>query len=174
MSLKKFRDLICPCMSHAKQRDTVDEIVAEFKHCLHIWDICMRKKDRNVRLEIARCSSTECHQHKEGTESAALYAKASKTTSNFLSYLLCPQIQRDELAVQVMVGPSTFAAEMETAKLSNIAAAMRKKSSREADFRASRATKGSTKKLKKKDRRKSYPRGQLIQDSDGTRRSAAS
>ena len=47
LSLKKFRELICPCMSHAKQRDTADEIVAEFKHCLHTWDICIRKKDRN-------------------------------------------------------------------------------------------------------------------------------
>ena len=157
LSLKKFRELICPCMSHAKQRDTADEIVAEFKHCLHTWDICMRKKDRNVRLEIARCSSTECSQHKGGSESAELYANASKTTSNFLSYLLCPQIQRDELAVKVMVGPSTFAAEMETAKSNNIAAAIRKKSSRDADFRASRATKSSTKKLKKERQEKALP-----------------
>ena len=56
-----------------------------------------------------------------------------------------------------MVGPSTFAAEMETAKSNNIAAAIRKKSSREADFRASRATKGSTKKLKKERQEKSLP-----------------
>ena len=157
LSLKKFRELICPCMSHAKQRDTADEIVAEFKHCLHTWDICMRKKDRNVRMEIARCSSTECPQHKEGSESAELYAKASKTTSNFLSYLLCPQIQRDELAIKVMVGPSSFAAEMETAKSNNIAAAIRKKSTRDADFRASRATKGSIKKLKKERQEKALP-----------------
>jgi hypothetical protein len=87
LSLKEFRELICPCMSHSKQRGTADEIVAGFKHCLHTWDVCMRKKDRNVRLEIARCSSTECPQHKEGSESAEIYAKASKTTSNFLSCL---------------------------------------------------------------------------------------
>jgi hydrogenase/urease accessory protein HupE len=82
------------------------------------------KEVRNVRLEIACCSSTECPQHKEGSVSAELYAKASKTTSNFLRYLLCPLIQRDELAVQVMVGLSTFAAEMETAKSKNIVAAV--------------------------------------------------
>ena len=133
LTLKKFRELICPRVSHAKQRDTADEIVAEFQHYFHAWDVCMKKKDRNVRLKIARCSSTECPQHKDGSESAELYAKASKTTSNFLSYLLCPQIQRDELVVQVMVGPSTFAAEMETAKSKNIAAAVRMLTSEQVD-----------------------------------------
>ena len=174
MSVKKFRELICPCMSHAKQRDTADEIVAEFKHCLHTWDVCMRRKDRNVRLEIARCSSTECPQHKEGSESAALYAKASKTTSNFLSYLLCPQIQRDELAIQVMVGPSTFASEMETAKSNNIAAAMRKKSAAMLILEQVEQQRVLLRNSKKKDRKKSYRQGQLIQDSDGIRRNAAS
>jgi hypothetical protein len=31
LSLKRFRQLICPCMTKAKQRDTADQIVAEFK-----------------------------------------------------------------------------------------------------------------------------------------------
>ena len=43
MSLRRFREFICPCMTKAKQRDTADQIVAEFKHCLKTWDD-MRKK----------------------------------------------------------------------------------------------------------------------------------
>jgi hypothetical protein len=31
LSLKRFRQLICPCMTKAEQRDTADQIVAEFK-----------------------------------------------------------------------------------------------------------------------------------------------
>jgi hypothetical protein len=49
LSIKRFREQICPCMTHAKQRDTADEIVAEFKHCLHTWDVNMRKQNPNVK-----------------------------------------------------------------------------------------------------------------------------
>ena len=107
LSIKRFRELICPCMTHAKQRDTADEIVAEFKHCLHTWDVNMRKQNPNVKAEIAKC---RCSQHKEGSETATLYAKASKSPTSFMAYLLCPQIQREELAVKVFEGQSTFAA----------------------------------------------------------------
>ena len=61
LSLRRFRELICPCMTLAKQRDTVDETVAEFKHCLLIWDVNMRYRIgmlklllRNVRTQDAR------------------------------------------------------------------------------------------------------------------------
>jgi hypothetical protein len=87
-------------MTKAKQRDTADQTVAEFKQCLKSWDF-MRKKDNNIKSVIARCSTTECPSHKEGTATAALYTAASKTTSNFLTYLLCPKIDRNELAVHV-------------------------------------------------------------------------
>jgi hypothetical protein len=48
LSLRRFLELLCPCMTKAKQRDTADQIVAEFKQCLQSWD-GMRKKDNNVR-----------------------------------------------------------------------------------------------------------------------------
>lgn len=158
LSLKKFRELICLCMTEAKQRDTADEIVAEFKQCLHTWDIGMRKKDPHVRAEISRCSATECPQHKAGTTSADLYSKASKSTSQFLAYLLCPQIERPELAVKALDGPSAYAAELEIAKGINIDAAKKKKERREASFRASNACKGSTSKLKKERQKVALPR----------------
>lgn len=156
LSVKRFRELICPCMSDAKQRDTADETVAEMKHCLQTWE-GLRKKDPNVKAQIILCRATECHQHKEATESADLYSKASKTTSGFLTYILCPQIQREQLSIQVMIEPSTFAADMEAAKSSNISAAVKNKRSRDENFRASGAKKGSTKKLKKERQSKVLP-----------------
>lgn len=99
-SLRRFRELICPCMKKAKQRDTADQIVAEFKHYLKSWDD-MRKKDNNIKLAIFRCQSTECSYHKDGLLSATIYTGASKSTSNFLAYLLCPRIERNELAVRI-------------------------------------------------------------------------
>ena len=67
LSLRRFRELICPCMTQAEQRDTADEIVAEFKLCLLTWNICMRKKDSNVRASIARCQLTDYQKHKKGS-----------------------------------------------------------------------------------------------------------
>jgi hypothetical protein len=100
LSQRKFRELICPCMTKAKQRDAADQIVAEFKQCLKTWER-MRKRDNNVKTAIQRCRNTECRLHNEGSNQAALYASASKSTTNFLKYLLCPQIERNELAIQV-------------------------------------------------------------------------
>ena len=54
LSIKRSRELICPSMTHAKQTDTADEIVTEFKHCLHTWDVSMRKQNPNVKAEIAK------------------------------------------------------------------------------------------------------------------------
>jgi hypothetical protein len=93
ISLRRFRALICPCMSKAKQRDTADEIVAEFKYCLVTWDTGMRKKDKNVRGAIEKCQLTDCPVHKQGSASAKLYAEGSKSPSQFMSYLLCPKIE---------------------------------------------------------------------------------
>ena len=100
MSLRRFRELICPCMTKAKQRDAADQIVAEFKQCLKTWDD-MRKKDNNVKLAITRCQSTECSYDKDGSPSPAMYTGASESTSKFLAYLLCPQIERNELAIRI-------------------------------------------------------------------------
>lgn len=158
LSLKRFRELMCPCMTEAKQSDTADEIVAEFKHCLSTWNIEMRKINCHVRAEITRCSATDCPQHKLGSLSAELYSAASKSTSGFLSYLLCPQIQRPKMAVKVMDGPSNFAEEMEEAKEKNIKAAAEKKVKREADYRASNATKGPTSRKKKERQSVRLPR----------------
>lgn len=116
LSIQRFRGLICPSMTDAKQRDTADEIEAEFKHCLSTWDVGMRKNNQHVRAEIVKCSNTDCPQHKSGTSSADCYAKASRTTSQFLAYLLCPQIQRPELAVKVYSEESNFNKKMEEAK----------------------------------------------------------
>ena len=142
LSLRRFRELICPCMTLAKQRDTADEIVAEFKHCLLTWDVNMRKKDRNVKASIEKCSNTECAQHKKDTASAALHALASKSPSHFMSYLLCPQIQRDELAVKVSDGLNAYAAKLDATKAENIAAAVNAKANRDSNYWASGAKKG--------------------------------
>jgi hypothetical protein len=142
LSLRRFRELICPCMTLAKQRDTADEIVAEFKQCLSTWDINMRKKDSHVKASIEKCSNTECCQHKKNTQSAALYALASKSPSHFMSYLLCPQIQRDELAVKVSDGLDAYSAKLEAMKADNIAAAVAAKANRELNYWASAVKKG--------------------------------
>jgi hypothetical protein len=63
-------------MTLAKQRDTADEIVAEFKQCLSTWEIDMRKKDSHVKVSIEICSNTKCCQHVKNTPSAAPYALA--------------------------------------------------------------------------------------------------
>jgi hypothetical protein len=142
LSLRKFRELICPCMTLAKQRDTADEIVAEFKHCLLTWDTNMRKKDSNVKASIEKCKNTECAQHKRGSNSAELYAVASKSPSHFMKYLMCPQIQRDELAVKVADGNSNYAAKLAASKAANIAAAVTAKAKKEEDYWASGAKRG--------------------------------
>ena len=142
LSLRRFRELICPCMTQAKQRDTADEIVAEFKQCLLTWDISMRKKDRNVMQSIEKCSNTECAQHKKNTASAALYAMASKSPSHFMKYLMCPQIQRDELAVKVSDGQDLYSAKLEVIKAENIAVLVDKKAKRDLNYWASGAKKG--------------------------------
>jgi hypothetical protein len=110
-SMKKFRELIYPCMTRAKQTDSADEIVAEFntQHFLNTWDVCMKKQSQNIKAEITKCRLTERSQDKEGSETAPLYSKASKSPTALLAYLLCPQIQRIELVVEVFEGPSTFA-----------------------------------------------------------------
>ena len=142
LSLRRFRELICPCMTQAKQRDTADEIVAELKHCFLTWDICMRKKDSNVRVSIARCQLTDCQKHKKGSNSANMYALASKSPSHFMNYLLCPKVQGDELAVKIATSPSTFLTELNVKKASNIAAAIAAKEQKDLDFWASGARKG--------------------------------
>ena len=144
MSLRRFRELICPCMTKAKQRDTADQIVAEFKQCLKSWDT-MRKKDNNVKSAIARCMTTECPSHKEGTATAALYAAASKTTSNFLTYMLCPKIDRNELAVQVIGEPNeqnSYKSRMENQMQFNLKAAEERKAAQIQNFNASCTRKG--------------------------------
>ena len=144
LSLRRFRELICPCMTKAKQRDTADQIVAEFKQCLRSWNL-MRKNDRNVRASILRCSNTSCPLHAEGTRNAALYSAASKTTTNFLEYILCPKIQRDELAVHIRDSNTeyeSFASKKEKQIKINLAAAEAKKVMESANLNASCSRKG--------------------------------
>lgn len=139
LSLRRFRELICPCMTTAKQRDTADEIVAEFKFCLLTWDIGMRKKDRNVRAEIEKC---QCILHKKGSSTCESYTMASRSPSQFLAYLLCPKIQRDELAVQVGGEQSTYEEKVATIKAENIAAAISELNKQDAIKRESGGRKG--------------------------------
>ena len=101
LSLRRFRELICLCMTNAKQRDTANQIVAEFKQCLRSWDL-MRRKDQNVKASILRSSSTECSLNAEGSSKATLYAAASRTTTDFLSNLLCSKVHCNELAVHIL------------------------------------------------------------------------
>ena len=139
LSIRRFRELICPCMTKAKQRDTADQIVAEFKQCLSSWNI-MRRKDRNVKASILRCASTSCSLHAVGLSTAALYAAASKTTTNFLEYVLCPKICRDELAVHVRDSNTeheSFSFKREKQIRINIAAAEARKVMESANFNAS-------------------------------------
>ena len=144
MSLRRFRELICPCMTKAKQRDTADQIVAEFKQCLRSWDM-MRKKDYNVKASISRCMNTECALHKRGSSTAALYTAASKTTTDFLSYILCPKINREELAVHASIETSyskSYESKVNDQKKINLATAKAIKEEHTANFVASCARKG--------------------------------
>ena len=140
MSLRRFRELICPCMTLAKQRDTADQIVAEFKQCLKTWKL-MRKRDNNVKSCIERCRNTECRLHNESSPDAASYASASKSTTNFLKYILCAQLEWNEFAVQV--GESSSYDELLKVQMNaNIVAAERDKAQREANFLASSLCRG--------------------------------
>ena len=147
LSLRRFRTLICPCMTKAKQRDTADQTVAEFKQCLKTWD-WMRVKDKNVRSSISRCMTTQCSFHKQGSPQAALYAAASKTTTNFLTYLLCPKINRNELAMTVDERITldevneTYQTKIENRMRLNLVAASDRKVQRDENFAASCARKG--------------------------------
>ena len=142
LSIRRFRELICPCMTLAKQRDTADEIIAEFKHCLLTWDVNMRKKDRNIRASIEKCQLTECKQHQTGSSSAELYAMASKSPQHFMKYLLCPQIQRDELAIKILDGNNSFKEKLAMSQAANIEAATASKLKDDQNYWASGAKKG--------------------------------
>ena len=146
MSLRKFRELICPCMTKAKQRGTADQIMAEFKQCLKTWDD-VRKKDNNVKLAITRCQSTECSYHKDGSPSSAIYAGASKSTSKFLAYLLCPQFERNELAIRISEDEQlniqdSYRSKINVQMSKDLAVAQEIKILRDENFRASCAKKG--------------------------------
>ena len=54
-----------------------------------------------MKASILRCANTSCSLHGVGSSTATLYSAASKTTTNFFEYVLCPKIYRDELAVHV-------------------------------------------------------------------------
>ena len=139
LSLRRFRELICPCMTNAKQRDTADQIVAEFKQYLRSWDLVIRK-DHNVEASILRCSSTECSLHAEGSSKATLYAAASRTTTDCLIYLLCSKVHRNELAVHILdsnTGHNSFAPKKEKQIKINLAVAEAKKVSQNENFKAS-------------------------------------
>lgn len=91
----------------------------------------MRKKDRNVREAIERCKSTKCNQHKVGSATASSYASASKSATQFLKYLLCPMIQRDELAIKVLSVPSTYENDVLPVKAFNLACTVKSKTNKE-------------------------------------------
>jgi hypothetical protein len=138
-------------MTKAKQRDTADQTVAELKQCLKTWD-WMRGKDKNVRNSISRCMTTQCSFHRVGSPRAALYATASKNTTNFLTYLLCTKINRNELAVTVdervtLDGDSiSYERKKENQMRLNLIAASERKLHHDENFAASCAKKGEQKK----------------------------
>jgi hypothetical protein len=125
---------------HAKQRDTADQIVAGFKQCLRTWEI-MRKRDNNVKTAIKRCRNTECRLHNENSPQAAMYASASKSTTTFLKYLLCPQIERNELAIQVEDSVS-YDDRLKVQMIANIKAAEDNEASQKINFLASGLCRG--------------------------------
>ena len=103
----------------------------------------MRKKDNNIKKAISRCQSTECSYHKEGSQTAAMYTAAS----NFLAYLLCPQINRDELAIivsgdQQLDVQDSYKSKINVQMSKNLALAKEKKILLDENFRASCAKKG--------------------------------
>ena len=107
----------------------------------------MRKKDNNIKKAISRCQSTECSYHKEGSQTAAMYTAASKSASNFLAYLLCPQINRDELAIivsgdQQLDVQDSYKSKINVQMSKNLALAKEKKILLDENFRASCAKKG--------------------------------
>ena len=59
-----------------------------------------------------------------------------------MNYLLCPNVQRDELAVEISTIPSTFLTELNVKKASNIAAAIAAKEQKDLIFWASGARNG--------------------------------
>ena len=147
LSMRRFRELICPCMTNAKQRDTADQIVAEFKQCLRTWDL-MRRKDQNVKAAILRCSSTECPLHANTSSKTLLYAAASRTTTDFLHYLLCAKIQRNELAVHIPDSSTeheSFESKKEKQMKINLEAAESKKVLQNENFNATCSRKGAKK-----------------------------
>ena len=128
------------------KEDTADQIMAEFKQCLRSWDL-MRKRDYNVKASISRCMDTDCVLHKRGSSTAALYAAASKTTTNFLSYILCPKINREELAVHSanLTGDSeSYESKENGQKMINLAIAAVRKEEQKVNFVASCARKGTS------------------------------
>ena len=144
LSMRRFRELICPCMTNAKQRDTADQIVAEFKQCLRTWDL-MRGKDQNVKASILRCSSTECPFHANSSSKTPLYAAASRTATDFLHYLLCSKINRNELAVHIPDSSTeyeTFESKRDKQMKINLAAAEAKKVLENETFNATCSRKG--------------------------------
>ena len=147
LSLRRFRELICPCMTNAKQRDTADQIVAEFKQCLRTWDT-MRRKDQNVKASILQCSTTECPFHANDSCKALLYAAASRTTTDFLHYLLCSKVNRNELAVHIPDSSTefeTFESKREKQMKINLEAAEARKVLQNENFNATSSRKGTKK-----------------------------
>jgi hypothetical protein len=59
-----------------------------------------------------------------------------------MKYLMCPQIQRHEVAVKVADGNSNYAAKLAASKAANIAAAVTAKAKKEEDHWASGAKRG--------------------------------
>jgi hypothetical protein len=141
LSEKKFRELICPCISLAKQIDTADETKQEMTFCVEAFET-MRKKNKDVKAQIEKCSKTNCSYHKKDTEGAEAYRNASKSVSHFLHFLLCPPIERDELAIVVKTGPDNFRQELSEAYTKNIKAANDKAANKKAEYLASNGNSG--------------------------------
>ena len=59
-----------------------------------------------------------------------------------MKYLMCPLIQRDELAVRVADSNSNYAAKLAVSKAANIAAAVTAKAKKEEKYWASGARRG--------------------------------
>jgi hypothetical protein len=147
ISQKLFCKLCCKCITQATQRDTSNYPEVQFDNALISWEHG-RTKDPNIKMEIHACQKTDCLRHKLGSDTAKLYRDASKSSVQFLEFLLCSPIERSELAI--IVGKegednhAIYKAKNEEIRKINIEMAQQRELRRESDFKASCALKGTT------------------------------
>ena len=78
--------------------------------------VCIEGSQSKTRISSTGYSSTSSTPSIKNWSFESL---ATKSPSHFMNYLLCPNVQRDELAVEISTIPSTFLTELNVKKASN-------------------------------------------------------